>query len=65
MITPDEMQYGDMILKCYIEPSLYLDLPIIEIQRIHERDEKRARDVANKYLMETKQNYARNMPKCS
>ena len=52
MITPDEMQYGDMILKCYIEPSLYLDLPIIEeeIQRIHERDEKRARDVANKYF---------------
>lgn len=52
MITPDEMQYGDMILKCYIEPSLYLDLPIIEeeIQRIHERDEKRARDVANRYF---------------
>lgn len=52
MITPDEMQYGDMILKCYIEPSLYLDLPIIEeeIQRIHERDEQRARDVANKYF---------------
>lgn len=52
MITPDEMQYGDMILKCYIEPSLYLDLPIIEeeIQRIHERDEHRARDVANKYF---------------
>lgn len=52
MITPDEMQYGDMILKCYIEPSLYLDLPIIEeeIARIHERDEKRARDVANKYF---------------
>lgn len=52
MITPDEMQYGDMILKCYIEPSLYLDLPIIEeeIQRIHERDEKHARDVANKYF---------------
>lgn len=52
MITPDEMQYGGMILKCYIEPSLYLDLPIIEeeIQRIHERDEKRARDVANKYF---------------
>ena len=52
MITPDEMQYGDMILKCYIEPSLYLDLPIIEeeIQRIHERDEKCARDVANKYF---------------
>ena len=52
MITPDEMQYGDMILKCYIEPSLYLDLPIIEeeIQRIHERDKKHARDVANKYF---------------
>lgn len=52
MITPDEMQYGDMILKCYIEPSLYLDLPIIEeeIQRIHERDERRARDVANQYF---------------
>lgn len=52
MITSDEMQYGDMILKCYIEPSLYLDLPIIEeeIQRIHERDEHRARDVANKYF---------------
>lgn len=52
MITPDEMQYGDMILKCYIEPSLYLDLPIIEeeIARIHERDEQRARDVANKYF---------------
>lgn len=52
MITPDEMQYGDMILKCYIEPSLYLDLPIIEeeIARIHERDERRARDVANQYF---------------
>lgn len=52
MITPDEMQYGDMILKCYIEPSLYLDLPIIEeeIARIHERDEQRARDVANRYF---------------
>lgn len=52
MITPDEMQYGDMILKCYIEPSLYLDLPIIEeeIARIHERDEQRARDVANQYF---------------
>lgn len=52
MITPDEMQYGDMILKCYIEPSLYLDLPIIEeeIARIHERDERRARDVANRYF---------------
>ena len=52
MITPDEMQYGDMILKCYIEPSLYLDLPIIEeeITRIHERDEQRARDVANRYF---------------
>lgn len=52
MITPDEMQYGDMVLKCYIEPSLYLDLPIIEeeIQRIHERDEQRARDVADKYF---------------
>ena len=52
MITPDEMQYGDMILKCYIEPSLYLDLPIIEeeIERIHKRDEQRARDVANRYF---------------
>lgn len=52
MITPDEMQYGDMILKCYIEPSLYLDLPIIEeeIARIHERDEQRARYVANQYF---------------
>lgn len=52
MITPDEMQYGDMILKCYIEPSLYLDLPIIEeeIARIHERDEQRARHVANQYF---------------
>lgn len=52
MITPDEMQYGDMILKCYIEPSLYLDLPIIEeeIARIHERDEQRARHVANRYF---------------
>ena len=52
MITPDEMQYGDMILKCYIEPSLYLDLPIIEeeIQRIHARDKERAKDVADKYF---------------
>lgn len=52
MITPDEMQYGDMILKCYIEPSLYLDLPIIEeeIARIHERDEQRARYVADQYF---------------
>lgn len=52
MITPDEMQYGNMILKCYIEPSLYLDLPIIEeeIARIHERDEQRARYVANQYF---------------
>ena len=52
MITPDEMQYGNMILKCYIEPSLYLDLPIIEeeIARIHERDEQRARYVADQYF---------------
>lgn len=52
MITPDEIQYGDMILKCYIEPSLYLDLPIIEeeIARIHERDEQRARYVADQYF---------------
>lgn len=52
MITPDEMRYGDMILKCYIEPSLYLDLPIIEeeIARIHERDEQRARYVADQYF---------------
>ena len=52
MITPEEMQYGDMILKCYIEPSLYLDLPIIEeeIARIHERDEQRARYVADQYF---------------
>ena len=52
MITPDEMQYGDMILKCYTEPSLYLDLPIIEeeIARIHERDEQRARYVADQYF---------------
>ena len=52
MITSDEMQYGNMILKCYIEPSLYLDLPIIEeeIARIHERDEQRARYVADQYF---------------
>lgn len=52
LITPDEMQYGNMILKCYIEPSLYLDLPIIEeeIARIHERDEQRARYVADQYF---------------
>nr|DAE86733.1 MAG TPA: DNA POLYMERASE [Caudoviricetes sp.] len=51
-ITPEEMKYGDMILKCYIEPSLYLDLGIIEqeIARIHKRDEERAREVADKYF---------------
>lgn len=51
-ITPDEMKYGDMILKCYIEPSLYLDLGIIEqeIARIHKRDKERAREVADKYF---------------
>ena len=51
-ITPDEMKYGDMILKCYIEPSMYLDLDIInkEIARIHERDQERAKEVADKYF---------------
>lgn len=51
-ITPDEMKFGDMILKCYIKPSTFLDLPTIqqEIARIEERDKNRAEHIANKYF---------------
>ena len=40
LISPEEMQFGDMILKCYIEPQFLLDLETIqdEIGRIEQRD---------------------------
>lgn len=52
MITADEMQFGDLILKAYILPSTYLDLEIIqsEIVRIEERDHQRAIGIATKYF---------------
>ncbi len=52
LVTPSEMMYSDMILKCYILPQMKLDLPIIqeEIKRIEIRDVNRATDVANKYF---------------
>lgn len=52
MISPDEMKYGDMILKTYIVPSTYLDLNIIntEIARIEQRDKERAQGIADKYF---------------
>lgn len=52
MITPEEMQYGDLILKAYILPSTYLDLGIIqtEIARIEQRDKERATAMADKYF---------------
>lgn len=51
-ISPQEMQYGDMILKCYIQPSMYLDTKIIrdEIDRINKRDYDRAKHIADLYF---------------
>lgn len=52
LITPDEMQYGDVILKCYIQPSMYLDLGIIkaEIERIKQRDYEKAKYIADRFF---------------
>lgn len=52
LIPPQEMAYGDMILKCYIKPQFYLDLGIIqeEIQRIEERDREKIAEVARTYF---------------
>ena len=52
LIPPQEMAYGDMILKCYIKPQFYLDLGIIqeEIQRIEERDREKIAEVARNYF---------------
>lgn len=52
LITPNEMQYGDIILKCYIQPSMYLSLDIIkdEIERIKQRDFEKAKDIADRFF---------------
>lgn len=52
LVLPQEMAYGDMILKCYIKPQFYLDLGIIqsEIKRIEERDREKIADVARNYF---------------
>lgn len=53
LVTKDEMKYQDMILKCYVKPSMYLNLKTIqdEIKRVDARDEARARDFATAHGM--------------
>lgn len=52
LLSPNEMAYGDMILKCYIQPQLYLDEQTIrdEITRLEERDKDRIKAVADIYF---------------
>lgn len=52
LVSPQEMQFGDMILKCYVQPQFYLDLKIIqeEIQRIEQRDRDKIQAVAETYF---------------
>ena len=68
LISPEEMQFGDMILKCYIQPQFELDLPIIqeEIRRIEQRDKDKIQDVADKYFggnVESMRSTMRSAPK--
>lgn len=52
LITPAEMQFGDMILKCYIQPQFFLDLKTIqdEIERINQRDLEFIQSMADTYF---------------
>ena len=68
LITPQEMAYGDMILKCYIQSQFELDLPIIqeEIRRIEQRDKEKIQNVADKYFggsVESMRSTMRSAPK--
>lgn len=52
LISPQEMAFGDMILKCYIQPQFYLDEQIIreEIVRIENRDKEKIQATADIYF---------------
>lgn len=68
LLSPQEMAYGDMILKCYIQPQFYLDLPIIqeEIRRLEERDKDRIQAVADGFFggsMDLMRSTMRSAPK--
>ena len=68
LITPQEMAYGVMLLKCYIQPQFEIDSPIIqeELRRIEQRDKEKIQDVADKYFggnVETMRSTMRSAPK--
>lgn len=52
ILPKSEIAFGDMILKCYIQPQFYLDLKIIqdEIVRIENRDKERLQEMADQYF---------------
>lgn len=68
LISPQEMAFGDMILKCYIQPQFYLDEQIIreEIVRIEHRDKEKIQAVADTYFggdVNLMRNTMRSVPK--
>lgn len=52
LLTPDEMQFQDVIAKCYIIPRTFISEEIVtaEIERIKQRDIDRTQHLADQYF---------------